>query len=448
MFTRILIASRGEIAVRIIRACKELDIESIVVYSKADADALYLDLADAKICIGPGESSESYLNVPHIIAAAEVADVDAIHPGYGFLAESSHFAEVCRDCRIAFIGPSPETMALLGDKSAARNLARECGVPILAGSDGPIADGEEALGVARKVGFPVMIKASAGGGGRGMRMAHNEMALRNYLAVARAEAEAAFGDPSVYIEKVVQHARHVEVQILGDTQGSVIHLGERDCSLQRRHQKLIEEAPCLLIADELRRQLGDEAVNIATAAKYAGAGTVEFLVDRDGGHYFIEMNCRIQVEHPVTEMVTGVDIVKSQIRIAADEPLRLRQEDIIIQGAAIECRINAEDPGNDFRPAPGTIGCFYVPGGPGVRVDTHAHGGYRIPPNYDSLIAKLIVHRSTREEARITMRRALEEFVIEGVKTTIPLYLEVFGHSAFVSGQVDTGFIDSLQRDR
>ncbi|NQT52961.1 ATP-grasp domain-containing protein, partial [bacterium] len=303
MFSRILIACRGEIAVRIMRACKELDIESVAVYSQADADALYLDLADAKICIGPAEAALSYLNIPHIIAAAEVADVDAIHPGYGFLAESSQFAEVCRDCRIEFVGPSPETMAMLGDKSSARDLARKCGVPIVPGSPGPVTSDDETRAISREVGFPVMVKASAGGGGRGMRMAHNEMALMNHVAVARAEADAAFGDPTVYIEKVVQHARHIEVQILGDEHGNVVHLGERDCSLQRRHQKLIEEAPCPVLSDEMRQCLGDDAVRLASAANYAGAGTVEFLIDRSNSHYFIEMNCRIQVEHPVTEMV-------------------------------------------------------------------------------------------------------------------------------------------------
>jgi acetyl-CoA carboxylase biotin carboxylase subunit len=448
VFSRILIACRGEIAVRIIRACKELDIECVAVYSQADADTLYLNQADAKICIGPAESSQSYLNIPHIIAAAEVADVDAIHPGYGFLAESSQFAEVCRDCRIEFIGPSPETMRRLGDKSAARNLAREIGVPIVPGSGGPVTSDDEARQIAREVGFPVMVKASAGGGGRGMRMAHNEMALMNHIAVARAEAQGAFGDPSVYIEKVVEHARHVEVQILGDKHANVIHLGERDCSLQRRHQKLIEESPCPVLTSELRTRLAEDAVRLASAADYAGAGTVEFLVDRSSRHYFIEMNCRIQVEHPVTEMVTGVDIVKNQVRIAAGEPLPFRQEDIVVQGAAIECRINAEDPSKNFKPEPGLITRFYAPGGPGVRLDTHAYGGYRIPPHYDSLIAKLIVHRHTREDARVTMRRALEEFVIEGVNTTIPLYLEVLGHSAFVSGHVDTTFIENLERER
>jgi acetyl-CoA carboxylase biotin carboxylase subunit len=376
-----------------------------------------------------------------------VADVDAIHPGYGFLAEVGQFAEVCRDCRIEFIGPSAETLRLMGNKAAARQVAKKCGAPIVPGSDGPIESDDEARRLAREMGFPVMIKAAAGGGGRGMRVAHNEMTLMSHLAIARGEAEAAFGDPSVYIEQLIQSARHVEVQILGDQRGRVVHLGERDCSLQRRHQKLIEEAPCPVITPKLRRRLGDDAVRIATAANYHGAGTVEFLVDPDNSHYFIEMNCRIQVEHPVTEMVTGIDIVKEQILVAAGERLSFRQEDVKIQGAAIECRINAEDPSSNFKPQPGVIRSFFLPGGPGVRVDTHAYAGYRIPPNYDSLIAKLIVHGADREAARVCMRRALEEFVIDGVKTTVPLYLEVFGHSAFVSGRVDTSFIESLERE-
>ncbi|HPD16274.1 MAG TPA: acetyl-CoA carboxylase biotin carboxylase subunit [Planctomycetota bacterium] len=447
MFSRILIASRGEIALRVIRACKELGIQTVCVYSEADAGALYLNQADHKICIGPGESSQSYLNIPHIIAAAEVADADAIHPGYGFLSEVAHFAEVCRDCHLTFIGPSVETLQLMGNKASARQLAKKCGVPIVPGSEGPIETDDQARDVARQVGFPVMIKAARGGGGRGMRRANNEIALMNHVAVARSEAEAAFGNPAVYIEKVIERARHVEVQILADSTGRVVHLGERDCSLQRRHQKLVEEAPCPIITPKLRRRLGDDAVRIATAAKYCCAGTVEFLVDPDGNHYFIEMNCRIQVEHPITEMVTGIDIVREQIQAAAGKKLSFRQEDVKIQGAAIECRINAEDPANNFKPCPGLITKLYWPGGPGVRVDSHAYAGYRIPPNYDSLIAKLIVHRRTREEARLCMRRALEEVVVEGVKTTVPLYLEVFGHSAFVSGRVDTSFIENLERE-
>jgi acetyl-CoA carboxylase biotin carboxylase subunit len=447
VFSRILIASRGEIALRIIRACKELGVQSVAAYSQADAGALYLDFADYKICIGPAEPAQSYLNMPHIIAAAEVMDVEAIHPGYGFLAESAQFAEVCRDCHIEFIGPSAETLRLMGNKAQARQLAKKCGVPIVAGSDGPVENVEEAREIARKIGFPIMIKAASGGGGRGMRRANNEMALLNHLAIARSEAEAAFGNPAVYIEKVIERARHVEVQILGDPQGHVVHLGERDCSLQRRHQKLIEEAPCPILTPKLRRRLGDDAVRIATTAKYHGAGTVEFLVDPEGRHYFIEMNCRIQVEHPVTEMVTGIDIVREQIHVCAGDKLSFAQGDVVTEGAAIECRINAEDPANGFQPCPGLITRFFLPGGPGVRTDTHAHAGYRIPSNYDSLIAKLIVHGHDREEARLRMRRALEEFLIEGVKTTVPLYLEVFGHSAFVSGRVDTSFIESLQRE-
>ncbi len=404
MFSRVLIASRGEIALRIIRACKELGVQTVCVYSEADAGALYLGMADHKICIGPAASAQSYLNIPHIIAAAEVADADAIHPGYGFLSEVAHFAEVCRDCHIAFIGPSMETLQLLGNKASARQLAKKAGVPIVPGSEGPLEKDEDARELARKIGFPVMIKAARGGGGRGMRRANNEIALMNHLNVARSEAEAAFGNPAVYLEKVVERARHVEVQILADHHGRVVQLGERDCSLQRRHQKLVEESPCPILTPKLRRRLGDDAIRIATAAKYSCAGTVEFLVDPDGHHFFIEMNSRIQVEHPVTEMMTGIDI-------------------------------------------PGLITKLFWPGGPGVRVDSHAHAGYRIPPNYDSLIAKLIVHRNTREEARLCMRRALEECVIEGVKTTIPLYLEIFGHSAFVSGKVDTSFVENLERE-
>jgi len=447
VFSRILVASRGEIALRIIRACKELGVQTVAVYSEADAGALYLGLADHKVCIGPAESAQSYLNIPHIIAAAEVADADAIHPGYGFLAEVAQFAEVCRDCHITFIGPSVETLQALGNKAAARQLAKKIGVPIVPGSEGPVESDEQTREIARQVGFPVMIKAARGGGGRGMRRANNEIALMNHLNVARSEAEAAFGNPAVYLEKVVERARHVEVQILADQHGRVVQLGERDCSLQRRHQKLIEESPCPILTPKLRRRLGDDAIRLATAAKYCCAGTVEFLVDPDGHHYFIEMNSRIQVEHPVTEMMTGIDIVKEQILVASGNKLSFRQEDVKPQGAAIECRINAEDPAANFKPCPGTITKLYWPGGPGVRVDSHAYAGYRIPPNYDSLIGKLIVHRPSREEARLCMRRALEEIVIEGVRTTVPLYLEVFGHSAFVSGKVDTSFIENLERE-
>ncbi|NQT86340.1 acetyl-CoA carboxylase biotin carboxylase subunit [bacterium] len=446
MFSRILIASRGEIALRIIRACKELGVECVAVYSEADAKAHYLDLADAKICIGPADSAQSYLNISQIIAAAEVHDVDAIHPGYGFLSEVGQFAEVCRDCHIEFIGPTADALRLMGNKVEARSLAQKAGVPVVPGSVGAIDTDEDARRIAREIGFPVMIKAASGGGGRGMRIAHNEITLLKYLSVARAEADACFADPTVYIEKVVEHARHVEVQIIADQQGHVVHLGERDCSLQRRHQKLIEEAPCPVITGKLRKRLCDDAVKITSAASYHGAGTVEFLIDPNNRHYFIEMNCRIQVEHPVTEAVTGVDLLKEQIRVAAGKALSFKQDDIHIQGAAIECRINAEDPDDGFKPSPGLITTFIPPGGPGVRLDTHAYAGYTVPPYYDSLIAKLIVHRRDREEARSCMRRALEEFAIGGVKTTIPLHLDIFAHSAFVSGRVNTNFIESLER--
>ena len=443
MFSRILVATRGEIALRIIRACKELGIETVVVYSEADRDSIYRRLADESICIGPSYSSESYLNIPSIIAAAEIADVEAIHPGYGFLSEMSHFAEVCESSNIGFIGPSPKAMELMGNKSRARNLARECGVPIVPGSQGEVELDEDALRIAHEIGYPIIVKASAGGGGRGMRIARNDISLINAVSVARTEAEAAFGDRSVYIEKLITEARHVEEQILGDHYGNIIALGERDCSLQRRHQKLIEESPCPSISDDTRKAMSEATVKIAKAAGYFGAGTVEFLVDKDSKFYFIEMNCRVQVEHPVTEMVTGIDIIKQQIRIASGHKLRLRQEDVKNEGVAIECRINAEDPKNNFKPSPGKVTAYFAPGGPGVRIDSHLFCGYTVPSAYDSLVAKLIVHRSNRREAVACMKRALEEYIIEGIKTTIPLYLEIFGHSAFLSGKVDTNFIES-----
>jgi len=443
LFSRILICARGEIALRIIRACKELGISTVAAYSEADKDAIYLDFADETICIGPGASDKSYLNIPSIISAAEVADVEAIHPGYGFLSEVSRFAEVCRSCNLEFIGPSAEAMRLMGDKVKAREIAIEAGVPVVPGSKGAIKSGDDAVAIAREVGYPVLVKASLGGGGRGMRVAHNDMSLLNCFAVAEAEAEASFGDKVVYVEKYVGGARHVEIQLLGDHHGNVIHLGDRDCSLQRRHQKLIEEAPCPAIEDEVRWQLGESAIAIAKAVDYYGAGTVEFLVDNDGNYYFIEMNCRIQVEHPVTEMVTGVDILREQLRIASGERLSLRQEDIQMTGVAIECRINAEDPVT-FQPTPGTITKYYPPGGPGVRVDSHAYAGFTISPTYDSLVSKLIVHRRNRREAIACVQRALEEYTIEGIKTTIPLYLDIFGHSAFLSGRIDTKFVESV----
>ena len=443
MFSRVLICARGEIALRIMRACKELGISTVAAYSETDCDAIYLDFADERICIGPGSSDRSYLNIPSIISAAEIADVEAIHPGYGFLSEVSRFAEVCRSCNIEFIGPSADAMSMMGDKVRAREIAVQAGAPVVPGSQGAVDSGEDAVKIAHKVGYPVLVKAGMGGGGRGMRVAHNDMSLLKCFAVAESEAQAAFGDKAVYIEKYVSGARHVEIQLLGDHHGNVIHLGDRDCSLQRRHQKLIEEAPCPALSNDVREELGTAAINIARAVNYYGAGTVEFLVDPSGSFYFIEMNCRIQVEHPVTEMVTGVDILREQLRIASGERLSLRQDDVKTQGVAIECRINAEDP-LTFQPTPGTISRYYVPGGPGVRVDSHAYCGCVISPQYDSLVAKLIVHRRNRREAIACMQRALEEYVIEGIKTTIPLYLDIFGHSAFLSGRVDTKFVESV----
>jgi acetyl-CoA carboxylase biotin carboxylase subunit len=443
LFSRILVCARGEIALRIIRACKELSISVVAVYSEADEDAIYLDFADERICIGPAPSDKSYLNIPAIISAAEIADVEAIHPGYGFLSEVSRFAEVCRSCNLEFVGPSANAMKLMGDKVKAREIAISADVPVVPGSKGAVKNADDAVRIAREVGYPVLVKAGMGGGGRGMRVAHNDMSLHRCFTVAESEAQAAFGDKSVYIEKYVTGARHVEIQLLGDHHGNVIHLGDRDCSLQRRHQKLIEEAPCPALDDDVRDELGRCAIEIAKAVDYYGAGTVEFLVDATGSFYFIEMNCRIQVEHPVTEMVTGVDILREQLRIASGERLSLRQDDIEINGTAIECRINAEDPVT-FQPTPGLITRYYPPGGPGVRVDSHAYAGFKISPSYDSLVSKLIVHRRNRREAIACMQRALEEYVIEGIKTTIPLYLDIFGHSAFLSGRVDTKFVESV----
>jgi acetyl-CoA carboxylase biotin carboxylase subunit len=442
MFRRVLIANRGEIAQRVIRACRELGIETVAVYSEADADAFYLRQADETVCIGPAPSSKSYLRIPAIIAAAEIADVEAIHPGYGFLAENAHFAEVCRSCKIHFIGPDPETIEALGNKVNARKLAASADVPVVPGSDGPVPDEASALKVAREIGFPIMIKAAAGGGGRGMRIARNEPSLINGFHAARSEAELAFGDVTVYLERFVENPRHVEIQILADHHGNVIHLGERDCSIQRRHQKLVEESPSLALDPELRARMGAAAIRVARAAGYKNAGTVEFLLDRRGGFYFIEVNARIQVEHTVTELVTGTDLIQEQLRIAAGERLTLTQEQVVARGHVIECRINAEDPERDFQPSPGRIELFVPPGGPGVRVDSHCYSGYRIPPNYDSMIGKLLVHRPTREQAIRTMLRALDEFVIEGPRTTIPLLRNVLNHSDFRTGGHDTGFVE------
>jgi acetyl-CoA carboxylase biotin carboxylase subunit len=442
MFKRILIANRGEIALRIIRACREMDIETVAIFSEADRGAAYLEMADEAYCVGPAKASESYLKIDRVISAAEIGNVQAIHPGYGFLAENAHFADVCRSCRIEFIGPTHEAMALVGDKNAARKLARENEVPTVPGSEGLVNSVDEALSLAHDIGFPVLIKASAGGGGRGMRVALTDQALANAFQQAQAEAEAAFGNADIYLEKYVEHPRHVEVQILADSQGNVVHLWERDCTMQRRHQKLIEESPSPQLEDSTRHAMCDAAVRLVKAANYLNAGTVEFIVDRHGHFYFIELNARIQVEHPVTELVTGIDLIKAQIRIAAGEPLPFAQDQIQPEGAAIECRINAEDPSKSFRPSPGVIQRMIIPGGFGVRVDSHVHAGYVVSPYYDSMIAKLLVHQPTRQEAIACMKRALEELRIEGVHTTVPTHLRILTHPAFTEGRVDTTFIE------
>ncbi|MCP4253346.1 MAG: acetyl-CoA carboxylase biotin carboxylase subunit [Candidatus Scalindua sp.] len=444
MFSRILIANRGEIALRILRTCKELGIETVIAYSKADKNALYLEYADAHVCIGPGDSSESYLNIPSIISAAEIADIEAIHPGYGFLAENSHFAEVCESSNIVFIGPTSDVMNKMGNKTLARKIAIENKIPVIPGSESTVDDQQQAVEVAHKIGYPVLIKASFGGGGRGMRVAHNDISLVNALAVAKREAKVAFDDSSTYIEKYVEPSRHIEVQIVADKYGNVVHLGERDCSMQRRHQKLVEQAPAPNISDQLREDICKSAIKLAKAVNYTNVGTVEFLVDEGGNHYFIEMNTRLQVEHPVTEMLTGIDLVKEQIRIASGERLNLRQKKIKSEGVAIECRINAEDPDNDFRPHAGKITMCNAPGGKGVRVDSHIYSGYEVPPYYDSLLGKLIVHQKGREEAIACMKRALSEYRIEGVKTTIPLHLKIISDSRFATGEVDTHFVENL----
>ncbi|MDR7401918.1 MAG: acetyl-CoA carboxylase biotin carboxylase subunit [Armatimonadota bacterium] len=441
MFSKLLIANRGEIAVRIIRACRELGIRTVAVYSEADRGALHVRMADEAFCIGPPPAADSYLNIPNIMSTAELLGVDAIHPGYGFLAENPHFAEICRDVNITFVGPSPEAIAAMGNKAAARQRMKAAGVPVIPGSDGPVRSEAEAWELARSLGFPLIVKASAGGGGRGMRIVHTREELRRALQTAQAEAEAAFGSGELYLEKYVEEPRHIEVQILADAHHNIIHLGARDCSIQRRHQKLLEESPPPGLRDRFLRALGKAAVRAAHAINYTGAGTVEFLVDRDGHFYFMEMNTRIQVEHPVTEMVTGVDIVKWQIRIAAGERLTLHQGEVEFRGHAIECRINAEDPRHDFRPAPGTLTAFVPPGGPGVRVDTHAFAGYTIPPYYDSLVAKVIAWGADRTEAIARMRRALQEFEIAGVPTTIPFHLTVLDNAFFRRGEVYTNFV-------
>ncbi|UCD24663.1 MAG: acetyl-CoA carboxylase biotin carboxylase subunit [Gemmatimonadota bacterium] len=441
MFTKILIANRGEIALRVIRACKELGIETVAVFSEADRESLHVRFADDEICIGPPPSRLSYLRVTNIIAAAEIAGADAIHPGYGFLAESASFAETCAASNITFIGPTAEQIRLMGDKASARKLAIDLGVPVIPGSKGAIEDPDEAASIAAEIGYPVIIKAAAGGGGKGMRVAKDPESFAQSFQLARNEALAGFGDASVYIEKFLDRPRHVEIQIMGDKSGRVMHVGERDCSIQRRHQKLIEESPSPGIDQELREKLGESAVKLSEHIGYVGAGTVEFLVDTDRSHYFMEMNTRIQVEHPVTEMVTNFDLVKEQIRVAAGESLGLQLHGQL-RGHAIECRVNAEDPFRNFQPSPGTITTFHPPGGPGVRVDTHIYAGYTVPPFYDSLLAKVIVHGRTRAEALSRMNNALDSFIVEGVTTTIPFLQRVIQHRDFVSGDFDTKLLE------
>ncbi len=447
MFKKILIANRGEIALRIIRACKELGIQSVAVYSEPDLDSLHVQLADEAICIGPAASSASYLKMDRIISAAEIADVDAIHPGYGFLAENAHFAEVCASCNIKFIGPSAQAIRLMGDKNSARECARNAGVPISPGSDGTVDSEAEAIKIARKIGYPVMIKAVAGGGGRGMRIASNEGSLVQGYHAARMEAEKAFGNGAVYIEKFIVNPHHIEFQVFGDEHGRVVHLGERDCSLQRRNQKIVEECPSPLMTPDLRQRMGDASIKLCENVGYANAGTIEYLVDDDGNFYFMEMNTRIQVEHPITEEVYGCDLVKQQIQVAAGEHL----SDYVVNAQprhhAIECRINAEDPEKGFQPCPGNIELYYAPGGRGIRIDSHAYAGYPIPPHYDSMIAKVIAGASSREACIRRMSRALSEYMITGIKTTIPFQQAIMRNSDFRKGKYHTGFVEQMLRD-
>ncbi|NQT75757.1 MAG: acetyl-CoA carboxylase biotin carboxylase subunit [Candidatus Omnitrophica bacterium] len=444
MFSKILIANRGEVAVRVIRACKEMGLRTVAVYSEPDAQSLHARLADEAVCIGSSHPSESYLNIPAIISAAEITDADAIHPGYGFLAENAHFAEICESCDITFIGPSPENMRLLGDKMTARKTAEKVGIPVIPGSPNIIKTKEEAIKIAKKLKYPVIIKASAGGGGKGMRVCHNDVRLVSSFMTAQQEAEAAFGNADVYLEKYLERPRHVEVQILADRFGHIVHLGERDCTIQRRHQKLIEESPSPAIDSKLRKKIGDMAVKAAKTCNYVNAGTVEFLLDRYGNFYFLEVNTRLQVEHPVTEMVTGIDLVKEQIKIASGMKLLYKQDAIKIKGAAIECRINAENTEKDFMPCPGKIDIYLPAGGPGVRVDSHVYSGCTIPPYYDSMIAKVISYGKNRQEAIDIMKRSLDEFIIEPIKTTIPFHKHVMNDTLFLRGDFATDYVERL----
>lgn len=445
MFNKILIANRGEIALRIIRACRELNIKTVSVYSKADEYSLHTQFADESICIGDAPSQKSYLNIPAIISAAEVTDCEAIHPGYGFLAENAHFAEICESCHIKFIAPPRKVIELMGDKLKAKETMKNAGVPVLPGSENLIKDEKEALKVAKEIGFPVIVKAALGGGGKGMRIAHTDLSLVNAFLTAKAEAEAAFGDGGIYLEKYIEKPKHIEFQLLGDQQGNIIHLGERECTIQRKHQKLIEEAPSPVVTPEMRRKLGEVVVKGAKAVGFSNVSTMEFLMDENGKFYFMEMNTRIQVEHPVTEMITGIDLIKEQIKMAAGEKLKYKQRDIVFKGHAIECRINAEDPENNFLPSPGEIKECYIPGGPGIRVDTHIYQHYLIPPFYDSLVAKLIGYGQTREEAIVRLLRGLDEFIVGGIKTTIPFHKKILRHADFKKGNFYTNFIEFLE---
>lgn len=443
LFKKILIANRGEIAVRIIRTCRDLGIKTVAVYSEIEKESLHVRLADEAVCIGPANSAQSYLNIPGILSAAEITDSEAVHPGYGFLSENPHFAEACATSGITFIGPTPENIRIGGDKAKARQVMKRRGIPVVPGSDGPVISEELAMKVAKKIGFPVIIKASAGGGGRGMRIVNEENDLEHAFYMAQREALAAFGNGELYVEQYIPEMRHIEVQIMADNKGNVIHIGERDCSIQRRHQKLIEEAPSPISTEKFRRRIGELAVRAAKAIKYKNIGTIEFIVDKEGNIYFMEINTRIQVEHPVTEMVSGIDLIKEQIKLAAGFPIEYKQNQIKTYGHSIECRINAEDP-ERFIPSPGKITFLSLPGGPGVRVDTAVYSGWTVPSYYDSLIAKVIVHGGNREEAISRMKRALDEFIIEGIKTTIPFHKKVFAQPDFLKGEFDTGFVEKI----